>query len=378
MNFDLSKYEIVETGDWHNPPPITLMDDLNGFFKMLDSVSDNKLLKWYIVQNIDHRTFQVRKGHYIGFFVHGKLFAHYMRDFDSVEDYLEAKPKAIHSPDVLAKDRKARKNNWPDYKTAKSVWGYIRDSRLSDQERFEQKRKELFTQIDETAPSEPHYNLMPPFNEHCQDVLDWKLWFYAHLNGWKSFSELLDFAQKVFSNLQTIIKDAHWKYIYLAFLALYGPFKDETAWLQGWPSFQTIIDFWNAKLTRSDTKNRLQKATWGNHIEKMKEITKEIFPIFKYPSIPIYDSECKNGFDWVIWTIAQKNDWSNYKQLLYVLSSKDPSISQKVSDKLLYEFAIRTPKEVKAIEVMVPKDKRQLFFNIKGKLTEIKFDGGLQ
>lgn len=376
MKFDLSKYEIVETGNWQNPPPITLMDDLNGFFKMFESVSDKKLLKWNISNPIDHRTIVVDKGHYIGFFAHGKLFGHFMKDFDSIEDYLEAKPKEIRTPEELTKDREARENNWPDYKTAKEVWNYISKSSLVKQERFEHKRKELFKQIDEKNPHKPHYHLMPPFDEDCYDNLSWKLWFYAHLNGWKSFKELLSFAKKVYLDYEEKTKDDHYRYLYLSFLVLYGPFEEEKNWLQGWPSFDSLLDFWNAKESGLGRHNRLQKATWPNHREQMDIIQKEIYPTFKFPSFPTYDPDCQNRFDWVIWTIAQKNGWSSYKQLLKIRDSKDPKITEKISDKLLYEFAIRTKKEVEKIKVMAEQQKKKLFFEIDGKLMEINLGSG--
>ncbi|MHA1124886.1 MAG: hypothetical protein ACTSO7_06560 [Candidatus Heimdallarchaeota archaeon] len=197
------------------------------------------------------------------------------------------------------------------------------------------------------------------------------MWFYANLNGWKSYSELLDFARKVFPELKVIIKDAHRKYIYLAYLALYGPFNNEDDWLQGWPSFQEIVDFWDKKFLNSDTTNRLQYAIWRNVMSKMNEMKKEIYPYFEYPSVPTYDPDCQSGFDWVIWIIAHQSGWSSFKQLLAVHKSKDPKEYQKVTDRLFYEFAIRTPDAVENIEVVLDKKKRKLFFEIDGSQIEI-------
>ena len=300
MKVDLSKYEIVDTGDWQNPPPITLLDDLSGFFKMFESVSDKKLLKWNISSPIDHRTIVVKKGNYIGFFAHGKLFGHYMKDFVSVEDYLEAKPKDIRSPTELTKDREARENNWSDYKIAKTVWNYIRSGRLSDHERFEHKKKELFKQIDKGKETEPHYHLMPPFDEDCTDDLSWKLWFYGYLNGWKSYKEITSFAKKVYPDYEEKMKDEHYRYIYLTFIVLYGPFEDEKDWLQGWPSYGSILNFWNARESGSGTNNRMQKASWPDHREQLDKMRKEIYPTFNFPSLPIYDPDCQKRFDWII------------------------------------------------------------------------------
>ena len=376
MKVDLSKYVIVETGDWQNPPPITLLDDLSGFFKMFESVSDKKLLKWNILSPIDHRTIVVKKGHYIGFFAHGKLFGHYMKDFDSIEDYLEAKPKDIRSPTELTKDREARENNWPDYKTARNVWNYIRNYRLSKHERFERKKKEFFKDRNVEKETEPQYDLMPPFDEDCTNESSWKLWFHAYLNGWKSYKEVITFAKKVFPDYEEKTKDEHFRYIYLTFLVLYGPFEDEKDWLQGWPSFGSLLSFWNAKESGSGTKNRLQKATWPNHREQLDKIQKEINPSFDFPSFPVFDPDCQNRFDWVIWSIARENGWENYKQLLKFRDGKDPKITEKVSDKLLYEFAVRTRKEADKITVKVEEKQKKLFFEIDGNLKEINMGSG--
>jgi len=370
MMYDLSKCEVVETGNWQNPPPITLIDDLNGFFKMFDSVSDMKLLKWQISSDIPHRTIQVQKGNYIGFFAHGKLFSHFMREFESIEDYMEAFSRNIRTPKELDFDREARKKHWPAYKKAKEVWGYIRGRQLSEIGILEKKRRELFKNIGESKTNEPHYDLMPPYSSDCHDAKDWLFWFYANLNGWKSYKEVISFAKEVFPDYDEIIKDDHWRYIYITYIVFYGPFDEKKDWLQGWPGFNSILNFWNMKRS-SIYINRLIKSISRIHRNNMLDIQKKFTNAFKFPSLTKFDSDCKNQFDWIIWKTAQENDWLSYKQLLTVRDSKDPKINSTISDKILYEFAIRTPSEVKEINIKYEHAKNRLFFTIKDREVEI-------
>ncbi|MHA1124887.1 MAG: hypothetical protein ACTSO7_06565 [Candidatus Heimdallarchaeota archaeon] len=172
MAFDKNKYEIVETGNWENPPPITLLNDVVGFLNMLNSVSDKKLLKWIIPKVIEHRNVRIRKGQYMGFFIHGKLFAHYMNDFVSIEDYLEANKLNIQTHNQFVLNQEAIKNNWPDYQTAKNVWKIIYNCRLTRNDQLEQKGIDLFKDIDAKQAKEPIYDKMPTFDETCQDKLD--------------------------------------------------------------------------------------------------------------------------------------------------------------------------------------------------------------
>ncbi|MHA1307085.1 MAG: hypothetical protein ACTSQN_07310 [Candidatus Heimdallarchaeota archaeon] len=295
-----------------------------------------------------------------------------MGDFDSIADYLEAKLHNVRSPAELDLNRDAIVNNWPDYKTVKDVWKHIFNCKLTKHKELEQKGRDLFKDITNEQAKEPIYELMPPFDENCKEAIDWKLWFYGHLNGWKSFGEILTFAKDVLPNFDEIIVDDHWKYIYLTYITLHGPFKNTDDWLQGWPDIQTIIDFWNAKNLGSDTGNRLQKINWARNLQKMKKLNTIYQSLFKFPLVPTYDPDCKVGFEWIIWILAQQTGWSNFKQLLDVLDSKDPKINQLISDKILYQFAIRNPKDAKKIQIMVDDNKRNVFFNIDGTLTDIK------
>jgi len=199
------------------------------------------------------------------------------------------------------------------------------------------------------------FEMLPPNDPDIIFSEDWFIWFFAYNNGWNSFGKLRNFAEGVFpefkdkyikweseadlarkeiakdnlyyynfelnkqksarriSRLEQIseedkqyLEERNDRFLKLVYLAVYGPFKDGDDWLQGWPNYESLEEFW------SNTKDLDYILGKKFHVINRSEsdirsrIREEIIPLKTFPAILPYDSSCKTAYDWILHAMELK------------------------------------------------------------------------
>lgn len=358
---DLSRIRIVDSGEWTDVPDGSVIGDVQGFFNMLFATDEKKLYMW-------------RRGdkHAIGFFEHGKFFIHEMKLFDSVKEYLIGLTYGFTTPEALQFHREALQHGWENREIAVTVWKAILKDYIGIPLRLTHSGGEAEYNYRPTILGHPFikekyqkilslrhkrglgYEMLPPYDSHVTFGEDWFVWFLAYHNGWNSFRDLYDFAERVFPKfkekyqnwvydaqveLEVKTKDDSYKYDFklhkewstrkstkakarendvvsylgerndrflkLVYLAVHGPFKEGDDWLQGWPSFDSLMVFW----TNLDELRFIFESRDEFLYPLRRGIEAELLPMKAYPAILPYDPSCKTALDWVIKAAEQEN-WS--------------------------------------------------------------------
>ena len=362
---DLSRIQIVKSGEWKDVPETTLIEDIPGFFNMFFATSEKKLLHWTKGGN-----------NYIGFFESGKLFAHFIQAFESVKVYLVAAKlgfKGPSAPEKLKYYLEARGHGWADRTTAVIVWDAINkdyvgiplhsthgggeseykyNPKILNHPFIQEKYQKVLSLRPERGLS---FEMLPPFDSECLFGEDWFIWFLAYHSGWSTFEELSDFANSVFPEIteeylpwinagkemkeQRSKRKPYWydfelnkkksalkpaktahgpsgkvknylderndRFLKLVYLAVHGPFKEGDDWLQGWPSYDSLMAFW----TNLDELKYYFESRDEFLYPLRKRINAEILPMKAFPAILPYDPSCETALDWIIKAVELEN-WS--------------------------------------------------------------------
>ncbi len=431
FGIELSGIQIVNSGEWKDIPEGSTVDDVQGFFNMLFATNEKKLFLWR--RNKLHSIGFFEHGK---FFIHEMKLFDSVKEYliatnvglktpESLQRYREARSFGWENYEIVD-------NIWEAINKRYSSIEYSYGHRAGEQFSFkyeimrhpfiEEKYPELVYGLKSNSIC---YEILPPLDSDIIYGEDWFIWLLAYESGWESFKKLNDFARSVFPEFQELYKEwierdvdrknkqtkkrpfrdyyklsqkmdpisytrrkthvtkkqeiyfseRYERFLKLLFLAIYGPFNANDDWLQGWPNFNSLMDFW----TKKEDIHHFWNPNLNEYITVKKHLEKNILPMKIYPAIVPYDSSCKNSLDWIFWALAITNDWQSYKDVIELAAEKESEVRnslnrfqdrdrKKWTDDVLkyiiiYEIANRRPLEASKMEIVVDLDYNKINFS---------------